>query len=130
MGVSFAYNQIPIIGPIILTVGIFLFAWTTALGWCYYAEKSLEYLFGKKCILPFRIIFCFVAYLGSVIPLAVVWSAADMFNAFMAIPNLIALILLSGVLVKETKKYLWDKNLNAVSADEIPLIKNKKIFNS
>ena len=122
--VAFAYNQIPIIGPIILTVGIFLFAWTTVLGWCYYAERTMEYLFGKKCILPFRIIFCIVAYIGAVIPLAVVWDAADMFNAFMAIPNLIALILLSGVIVSETKKYLWDKNLDAVSTDELPTINN------
>jgi len=121
--VSFAYNQIPIIGPIILTVGIFLFAWTTVLGWCYYAERTTEYLFGKKSILPFRIIFCIVAYIGAVIPLAVVWDAADMFNAFMAFPNLISLILLSGVIVSETKKYLWNNNLDAVSTDELPTIK-------
>ena len=121
--VSFAYNQIPVIGPIILTFGIFLFAWTTVLGWCYYAERTTEYLFGKKSILPFRIIFCIVAYIGAVIPLAVVWDAADMFNAFMAIPNLVALLLLSGVLVSETKKYLWDNNLDAVSTDELPTIK-------
>ena len=122
--VSFAYNQIPIIGPIILTIGIFLFAWTTVLGWCYYAEKTMEYLFGKKCIMPFRVVFSIVAYVGAVIPLAVVWDAADMFNAFMAIPNLIALILLSGVLVSETKKYLWNDNLDAVSTDELPVINN------
>jgi AGCS family alanine or glycine:cation symporter len=122
--VSFAYNQIPIIGPIILTIGIFLFAWTTVLGWCYYAERTMEYLFGKKCILPFRIIFCIIAYIGSVIPLVVVWDAADMFNALMAIPNLIALILLSGVIVSETKKYLWNNNLDAESTDEIPTINN------
>jgi AGCS family alanine or glycine:cation symporter len=122
--VSFAYNQIPVIGPIILTIGIFLFAWTTALGWCYYAERTTEYLFGKKSILPFRIIFCVVAYIGAVIPLAVVWDAADMFNAFMALPNLIALILLSGIIVSETKKYLWNNNLDAISTDELPTIKN------
>ena len=122
--VSFAYNQIPIVGPIILTAGIFLFAWTTVLGWCYYAERTMEYLFGKKCILPFRIFFSIVAYLGAVIPLAVVWDAADMFNAFMAVPNLIALILLSGVIVSETKKYLWDNNLEAESTDELPTINN------
>jgi len=122
--VSFAYNQIPVIGPIILTIGIFLFAWTTVLGWCYYAERTMEYLFGKKCILPFRIFFCIVSYIGAVIPLAVVWDAADMFNAFMAIPNLVALILLSGVIVSETKKYLWNDNLDASSTDELPIIKN------
>ena len=120
--VAFAYNQIPIFGPVILTVGIFLFAWTTVLGWCHYAERTMEYMFGKKCILPFRIVFSLVAYVGSIIPLAVVWSIADMFNAFMALPNLISLILLSGVLVSETKKYLWDNNLDMVSTDELPVI--------
>jgi AGCS family alanine or glycine:cation symporter len=122
--VAFAYNQIPIIGPIILTIGIFLFAWTTVLGWCYYAERTMEYLFGKKCILPFRIIFCVVAYIGAVIPLVIVWEAADMFNALMAVPNLIALLLLSGVIVNETRKYLWNNNLDAISTDELPTINN------
>ena len=91
---------------------------------CAYAERTMEYLFGKKCILPFRIVFSIVAYIGAVIPLAVVWDAADMFNAMMAIPNLISLILLSGIIVSETKKYLWDNNLDAVSDDELPVIKN------
>jgi len=122
--VAFAYNQIPIIGPIILTVGIFLFAWTTVLGWCHYAERSMEYIFGKKCIFPFRLIFCFAAYVGAVVPLAFVWSLADMFNAFMVIPNVVSLLLLSGVLVSETKKYLWSKNLDAISTDELPTINN------
>jgi len=121
---AFAFNQIPVIGPIILTVGIFLFAWTTVLGWCHYAERTMEYLFGKKCILPFRIVFSIVAYIGAVIPLAVVWDAADMFNALMVIPNVISLLLLSGIIVSETKKYLWDNNLDAVSDDELPVIDN------
>ena len=72
--------------------------------------------------MPFRIIFSAVAYVGAVVPLALVWEAADMFNAFMAVPNLIALVLLSGVIVKETKKYLWDNNLDAVSTDELPVV--------
>jgi AGCS family alanine or glycine:cation symporter len=121
---AFAFNQIPIIGPIILTVGIFLFAWTTVLGWCHYAERTMEYMFGKNCLLPFRIVFSLVAYIGAVIPLVVVWDAADMFNALMAIPNLISLILLSGVIVNETRKYLWDNNLDAVSDDVLPVINN------
>jgi len=121
---AFAFNQIPVIGPLFLTIGIFLFAWTTVLGWCHYAERTMEYMFGKKCILPFRIVFSIVAYIGAVIPLAVVWDAADMFNAFMAVPNLISLLLLSGVIARETKKYLWDDNLDAVSDDELQVINN------
>jgi len=121
---AYAFNQIPVIGPIILTVGIFLFAWTTVLGWCHYAERTMEYLFGKKCILPFRIVFSIVAYVGAVVPLAFVWDVADMFNALMVIPNVISLIFLSGIIVSETKKFLWDKNLEAFSDDEIPVINN------
>ncbi|MCL2727523.1 MAG: sodium:alanine symporter family protein [Bacteroidales bacterium] len=119
---AYAFNQIPVIGPIILTVGIFLFAWTTVLGWCHYAERTMEYMFGKKCILPFRIVFSIVAYVGAVIPLAFVWDVADTFNALMVIPNVIALLFLSGVIARETRKYLWNNNLEAFSDDEIPVI--------
>ncbi|MCL2610015.1 MAG: alanine:cation symporter family protein, partial [Treponema sp.] len=118
-----AYRQIPYVGPVILTVGIFVFAWTTIVGWCYYGERTVEYLFGKKSLMPFRIIYSLVVYVGATVPLAVVWNAADMFNALMAFPNLIALLLLSGVIVKETRKYLWNDNLDAPSDDEIPTIK-------
>jgi len=119
---SAAFNTIPVVGPIVLTIGLITFAWSTILGWSYYGERCWEYLFGKKVIIPFRIAWTLVVFVGSVTALEVVWNVADMLNAFMAFPNLVALLLLSGVVVSETKKYLWDDNLEAFSEDEIPTI--------
>ena len=104
-----AFSQIPVIGPIVLTVGLLTFVFSTILGWSYYGERATEYLFGKKSIKPYRIAWVLAVYLGSVTSLALVWDLADAMNAMMAIPNLIALIALSGVIVAETKTYLWDE---------------------
>jgi len=110
-------------GPYLLTICIFFFAWTTVLGWEYYGERCMEYLVGAKVPLPFRIAFGLCALLGSVMALDLVWDIADAFNAMMAIPNLISLIALSGVIVKVTKEYLWDNNLDGVDSEPIPVIK-------
>ena len=107
-----AFNKIPVVGTTILTVGIFTFAFSTILGWSYYAEKAVEYLGGKRWIKIYRIIWIVAVYLGSVLNLTLVWNIADSMNALMAIPNLISLLLLSGIAVKETKKYLWENRLD------------------
>lgn len=117
-----AFGSIPVIGPIILTVGIITFAFSTILGWAYYGEKCIEYIGGKKSIIFYRIAWVILVFIGSTINLALVWDLADAMNALMAIPNLIALILLSGVVVKETQKYLWSNKLDDYSTDEIPLV--------
>jgi len=114
-----AFQDLGTIGPYIVTIAIVLFAWTTVLGWGYYGERCIEYLFGKKALMPFRIVYGAMTFVGAVIALDLVWDIADMFNAFMAIPNLITLIALSGVIVKVTKDYLWDKNLDAVDPEPI-----------
>lgn len=119
-----AFSKIPYVGTVILTVGLITFAFSTILGWSYYAEKAIEYLAGKKTIYIYRAIWIILVFVGAVVDLSVVWGIADSTNALMAIPNLIALLLLSGVVVAETRKYLWNKNLNAYSDDEIPTIKN------
>jgi len=92
-------------GGIIVAVGLILFAYSTMLGWSYYGEKSLEYLFGAKFTKPYRIAFCIAIFLGAYIKLDLVWAIADVFNGLMAIPNLIALLALSGVVVAETNRY-------------------------
>lgn len=112
-----AFSKIPIVGTTILTVGIFTFAFSTILGWSYYAEKAVEYLGGKRWIRYYRIIWIIATYLGAVMNLTLVWNIADSMNALMAIPNLISLLLLSGIAVKETRKYLWDGRLDD-NADE------------
>jgi alanine or glycine:cation symporter, AGCS family len=103
-----AFEQIPVAGPIILTVGLLTFVFSTILGWSYYGEKAVEYLVGKRGVLPYRILWCIAVYFGAVFSLQFVWDFADLANGLMALPNLVSLIFLSGVIVKETKTYLWD----------------------
>jgi AGCS family alanine or glycine:cation symporter len=107
-----AFSKIPYIGPLILSVGIVTFAFSTILGWSYYGEKAVEYLGGKKLIIFYRLFWIAAVFGGSVLNLHLVWGIADSMNALMAIPNLIALLLLSRVLVKETNKYLWSGNID------------------
>ena len=118
---SLAFDQIPIIGPLILVVGIISFAFSTILGWAYYGERCVEYFAGKKGLIPYRVLYIAVAVIAPVVALDVVWDIADILNALMAIPNLSAVLLLSPVIVKETKKYL--DNLDAKDDTEIPVIK-------
>lgn len=102
-----AFGHIPAVGPIVLSVALLVFVLSTILGWSYYGERAMEYLFGKKAIKPYRIAWVAFVMVGSVAQLKIVWDFADAANALMAIPNLIALLLLSGVVVSETKRYLW-----------------------
>ncbi|OGC09512.1 transporter [candidate division KSB1 bacterium RBG_16_48_16] len=101
-----AFSDIPFVGPIILTVGLLTFVFSTILGWSYYGEKAAEYLFGAEVIKPYRWLWVIMVMVGSILTLPIVWSFADIANGMMAIPNLISLIILSGVLTAETKKYL------------------------
>ena len=113
-----AFAQIPTIGPIVLTVGLLTFVFSTILGWSYYGERAMEYLLGKKSIMPYRIAWVVAVYGGSVTSLALVWDLADAMNALMALPNLVALLTLSGVLVADTQKYLWDEGGLETVSDE------------
>ncbi|NDO46719.1 sodium:alanine symporter family protein [Clostridium sp. MD294] len=116
---SAAFNAIPGVGPVVLTIGLITFAWSTILGWSYYGERAWEYLAGKKAVFPFRVVWVIVVFIGCVTALDLVWNIADTLNACMAFPNLVSLLLLSGVIVNETKKYLWENNLDATSTDII-----------
>lgn len=107
-----AFGKIPVVGTVILSVGIVTFAFSTILGWSYYAEKAIEYLGGKRWIKVYRVFWIVAIYVGSVVNLSLVWNLADSMNALMALPNLVSLILLSGVAVKETRDYLWDGKLD------------------
>lgn len=107
-----AFEHIPVVGPIVLAVGLLTFVFSTILGWSYYGEKAVEYLFGKRAIKPYRWLWVAAVMVGSVATMPVVWNFADAANALMAIPNLVALLLLSGVIVGETRKYLWSGELD------------------
>ena len=115
-----AFAQIPYFGPIVLTLGIITFAWSTILGWAYYGERAVEYFAGRKGILPYRILYLAVAFIAPIVALDTVWLVADILNALMAIPNLIAVLLLSPVIAKETKKYIND--LDAYDDTPIPVV--------
>jgi AGCS family alanine or glycine:cation symporter len=108
-----AFGDIRIVGPIILTLGLLTFVFSTILGWSYYGEKAAEYLLGTKVIKPYRWLWVIAVLVGSVLSLSTVWSLADVTNGLMAIPNLISLIALNGVIVAETRHYLWNNNLDA-----------------
>ncbi|MCL4130647.1 UNVERIFIED_CONTAM: hypothetical protein GTU68_013102 [Idotea baltica] len=100
----------PGVGAVILSLALVVFAFTTILGWGYYSERCWAYLFGTRCILPFRIIWVLVLPLGSIVHLDFAWLLADTLNGLMAIPNLISLLLLSPVVVKLTNAYFKSSN--------------------
>lgn len=113
-----AFQLVPIVGPVVLTVGLLTFVFSTILGWSYYGERAVEYLAGKRAILPYRYLWVLAVMLGSVATLPLVWDLADAMNALMALPNLVSLLLLGGVIVAETRRYLWEDNLEAVARDD------------
>ena len=98
------------VGGIIVTLALTLFAYSTLLGWSYYGEKSVEYILGERSVIPYRVVFSAVVALGAVAQLELVWSVSDLMNGLMAVPNLIGLLVLSGVVVSETTKYLAQRN--------------------
>ena len=108
-----AFADFHIVGPIVLTMGLLTFVFSTILGWSYYGEKAAEYLLGPKVITPYRWIWVVAVMIGSILSLPTVWSLADVTNGLMAIPNLVSLIVLNGVIVSETRRYLWNNNLDA-----------------
>ena len=109
-----AFSKIPYVGTPLLTFGLLTFAFSTILGWCYYGERAVEYLKGKRWMIVYRVLYIAAVFVGSVANLSIVWNFADCMNAFMAIPNLLSLLFLSGILIHETRKYLWQDRLDAV----------------
>lgn len=133
-----AFSKIPFIGEPLLAFGSLTFAFSTILGWSYYGERGVEYIVNKVlrnylrgigynthgktsgelgpavkyCLNFYRLVFLGTVYIGAVVSLNMVWNLADIFNALMAIPNLLSLLFLSGVIVRETRKYLWSDNLD------------------
>lgn len=106
-----AFSKIPYIGAPLLTFGLLTFAFSTILGWELYGERAVEYL-DSRLRRPYRILYILVLFIGAVVNLGIVWNLADCMNALMAIPNLISLLFLSGVIVHETRQYLWKGDLD------------------
>jgi AGCS family alanine or glycine:cation symporter len=113
-----AFSKIPYIGAPLLTFGTLTFAFSTILGWSYYGESAVNYLEGRHTNRFYRVLYIVALFFGSIISLDIIWNIADCMNALMAIPNLIALLLLSGVAASETKKYLWSNRLDEEMTEE------------
>lgn len=107
-----AFGQIPTFGPFVLTMGIVTFSFSTILGWSYLGEKALEYIFGRKARYVYRVLWITATFIGSITAINLVWNLGDTFNALMAFPNILSVLLLTGVVVKETRHYLWEKRLD------------------
>ena len=122
---SAAFAEIPVIGTPILVFGMITFAFSTIIGWSYYGNRAVTYLFGTKAIRPYQIIYVAVAFLGVIGVGDVVWTCSDIANALMAVPNIIVVLLLSGIVARETKHYVWEDNLDEECTDEIPVVKTK-----
>lgn len=116
------------LGSLVVDIAILLFTFSTIVGWSYYGEKSIEYIFGTRHYMLtrmiFRVLLVFITFAGAVWNVSFVWNLSDFTNALMAIPNLICLILLSPVLVSETRKYLWNDHLDDSSNEMPPSVKS------
>lgn len=113
-----AFDTIPEVGTIFLTIALTTFVFSTILGWSYYGEKAVEYLVGKKGVIIYRTLWVIMVFGGAVFSLQFVWDLSDLANGLMAIPNLISLIALNGVIISETEKYLWNNNLDMISEED------------
>ena len=122
---SQAFSMIPVVGLPVLVVGLITFAFSTILGWYYYGERCAVYLFGEKIIMVYKILWLIGVFVGSVVGLNLLWSIADLLNGLMAIPNICAVLLLSGVIAAETKKYSGE-HITDKDGTEIPTLKNSK----
>ena len=120
-----AFASIPYVGTPVLVLGMILFAYTTILGWSYYGSRCVTYLFGKRAIRPYQVLYVLMAFLGAIGVGDVVWTVSDIANACMAVPNIIVVLLLSGMIARETKHYVWDKNIDEKDTTPIPTFDSK-----
>ncbi len=120
---SQAFSTIPVIGVPLLLMGLITFAFSTILGWYYYGERCSIYLFGEKAITPYKVLWVVCVFIGAVVSIDIIWDFADLMNGLMALPNIVAVLLLSGVVSKETKKYAG-KHIDDVDTTPIETLKN------
>ena len=122
---SAAFASIPYVGTPILVLGMVLFSYSTILGWSYYGNRCVTYLFGKHAIRPYQVAYVIAAFLGAIGVADVVWTVSDITNALMAIPNIIVVLALSGLIARETKHYVYEDNLDEYDGAEIPVLSEK-----
>lgn len=122
---SAAFGSIPYIGTPILVIGMILFTYSTIIGWSYYGNRCIAYLFGKHAVRPYQVLYVVVAFLGAIGIGDLVWTVSDITNALMAVPNIIVVLLLSGTIARETRHYVWEKNLDEADETPIPVMESK-----
>ncbi|WP_449315217.1 alanine/glycine:cation symporter family protein [Rubneribacter sp.] len=122
---SAAFAKIPYIGTPILVLGMVAFSYTTILGWSYYGNRCITYLFGRYAIRPYQVVYVAVAFLGAIGVGDVVWTVSDIGNALMAIPNIVVVLALSGLIARETRHYVYDGNLDEADETPIPQMEGK-----
>ena len=119
---SAAFAEIPVFGTPVLVLGMCAFAYSTILGWSYYGNRCVAYLFGPRGIKPYQVIYVAVAFFGAIGVGDVVWTISDIDNALMAIPNIIVILLLSGMIARETRHYVYDGHLDEEYAEPVPRV--------
>ena len=122
---SAAFAKIPYVGTPVLVIGMVAFSYSTILGWSYYGNRCVTYLFGRRAIMPYQVVYVAVAFLGAVGVGDVVWTVSDIGNALMALPNIAAILLLSGLIARETRHYVYDGHLDEVCDRPIPVLEGK-----
>ncbi len=122
---SAAFAKIPYVGTPVLVIGMVAFSYSTILGWSYYGNRCVTYLLGRRAILPYQVAYVAVAFLGAVGVGDVVWTVSDIGNALMALPNIVAILLLSGLIARETRHYIYDDHLDEVCERPIPVLEGK-----
>lgn len=120
-----AFRSIPYIGTPILILGLIAFAFSTILGWYYYGERCVVYLFGEQVIVFYKLLYVIGVVAGALVELGLVWSASELMNGLMALPNIVAVLLLSREIAEDTKKYKG-KHIDDVDDTEIPVVQNAK----
>lgn len=120
-----AFATIPFVGTPILVIGMVSFAYSTILGWSYYGNRCVTYLFGKRAILPYQIVYVIVGFFGAIGVGDFVWTISDIGNALMAIPNIILVLLLSGEIARATRYYIYEDHLDESFDEEIPVVESK-----
>ena len=123
-----AFNQVPVFGPLVLIVGMVLFSYTTMLGWAWYGDRVVTYLFSSKAKQVYRVVFLIFVFLGAIggsaLLASTAWDFADVMNGLMVVPNVVALWALAKLISKDTQHYIYDGNLEEVEIDEIPTVES------
>jgi len=118
-----AFAMIPVIGKPLITIGLALFAFSTILGWSYYGERCAEYLCGPKIIIPYKVLWIIMSFVGATVALDTVWTVADILNGLMVVPNVIGVWILSGKLMQDVHTYVND--IDKVDPTPIPVVNIK-----